>query len=380
MFGKFAVLNAREITLLISECRVCYDMVLIPCFVLGAEVFSAQYRGVPGVVANFVWSLGMMLLNLIAYFVRPWRRLYIAAYMPLLITISYYWFMNESLFWLAVNNDHDHINRILRQAYKVNSTKPEEQLFYLSEKSESDQELNSFALTTMISSARKSMKAITSSRPYAFSLFFGCLIMSLGTFLYWGFTLSAAMFSNNLYLQLFITAAVEIPKIVVCSVATKYFGRKTLLLSSHVVIAAIAITFGFLPDNKRNALNSINHIAKFMASVNVDFIWIYVPELFPTRYRQFGFGVAMVLSRTIAAFCPLLENSIRTQRLLTMNVIATLALVAAGGIIFLPETKIHTMLQLSDMKSMKTNADPFFKGIKNIINKFKWTDGNEEKN
>ncbi|KAL7675612.1 hypothetical protein ACOME3_001878 [Neoechinorhynchus agilis] len=177
---------------------------------------------------------------------------------------------------------------------------------------------------------------------------------------YFGFTLSASAFSSNIYLHFFITTIIDIPQIVLCSVATKFFGRKTLSLFTNLLLVVISIIFAVLPTGNQAALNVFNHIAKFSASTNADIVWMLVTELFPTKYRQFGFGFASFVAGIVTALSPFLKDQLTSQRLATMLSIGGFALFAAILIIFLPETKYHTMAELSDMKGLRQCARETF--------------------
>ncbi|KAL7668353.1 hypothetical protein ACOME3_009055 [Neoechinorhynchus agilis] len=307
-------------------------------YILTVEVFAAEYRGTPCIMANFIWGIGMLILDLVAYFVRGWWNLYLTVYVPVAVTVLYYWIMRESLFWLAVHKRRADVNKILTEAYKMNSTKPQDQKFFSLEDDIGLIVDDSEAQTrvTLLNRIKKNLRAMFSSIVFPYSLFCGCLIMSLATFGYFGFTLSASAFSSNVYLHFFITAVVEIPQFVSCGIAMKFFGRETKYF--HQSFAC-----------NKAALNVFNHIAKLSAAANSDIVWMFVSELFPTKYRQFG---------------PFLKDQLTSQRLVTMLSIGGFALFVAILIIFLPETKYHTSSELSDMKGLGQCARETFSRIR----------------
>ncbi|KAL7675480.1 hypothetical protein ACOME3_001746 [Neoechinorhynchus agilis] len=339
---------------------------------IGAIVLSmfgdnfAEYRGTPCIMINFIWGLGMYILDLVAYFVRGWRNLYLTVYVPVAITVLYYWIMRESLFWLAVRKRQADVNKILTEAYKMNSTKQQDQMFFSLEDDigliADDSETQT--RVTLLNRIKKNLRAMFSSIVFPYSLFCGCLMMSLATFGYFGLTLSASAFSSNIYLHFFITAIIEIPQIVLCSVAMKFFGRKTLCVSINLFLVLISIIFAVLPSGNKAALNVFNHIAKFSAAASADFAWLFTSELFPTKFRQFGFGFAFVVAGIVTALSPFLKDQLTSQRLETMLSIGGFALFVAILIIYLPETKYHTISELSDMKGLRQCARETFSRIR----------------
>ncbi|KAL7668424.1 hypothetical protein ACOME3_009126 [Neoechinorhynchus agilis] len=335
-------------------------------YILTVEVFAAEYRGTPCIMANFIWGIGMLILDLVAYFVRGWRNLYLTVYVPIAITVLYYWIMRESLFWLAVHKRQADVNKILTEAYKMNSTKPQDQMFFSLEDDiglivdDSEDQTR----VTLLNRIKKNLRAMFSSIVFPYSLFCGCLIMSLATFGYFGFTLSASAFSSNVYLHFFITAVIEIPQFVSCGIAMKFFGRKTLSIFANLLLVLISIIFAVLPSGNKAALNVFNHIAKLSAAANSDIVWMFVSELFPTKYRQFGFGFAFFFAEIITALSPFLKDQLTSQRLVTMLSIGGFALFVAILIIYLPETKYHTISELSDMKGLGQCARETFSRIR----------------
>ncbi|KAL7676282.1 hypothetical protein ACOME3_002541 [Neoechinorhynchus agilis] len=320
----------------------------ISCHILSVEIFAVEYRGIPFIKANFVWCIGMLMLDLVAYFVRGWRNLYLTVYVTVAITVLHYWIMRESLFWLAVHKRKADVNEILTEAYKMNSTKPQDQMFLLLD----DIRLiadNSEVQTrvTLLNRIKKNLKAMFSSIVFPYSLFCG-----------------SSAFSSNIYLHFFITTIIEIPQFVLCSVAAKFFGRKTLSLFSNLLLAFIFV----LPSSNNEALKVFNHIAKFSTSTNGDIVWMLVTELFPTKYRQFGFGFAFFVAGIVTALSPFLKDQLTTQRLATMLSNGGFALFAAILIIFLPETKYHTMAELSDMKGLGQCARETFSWMLRKLN------------
>lgn len=57
------------------------------------EIFSEQYRGILTVVILSFWSLGAIVLGIMAYFFREWWSLQLATGVPMVIGIVCSWYV-----------------------------------------------------------------------------------------------------------------------------------------------------------------------------------------------------------------------------------------------------------------------------------------------
>lgn len=68
------------------------------------ELVPPKKRTFCGFTWEVFWGFGMVLLGIIAYFVRDWRHLQIALAIPTLITLAYTWIFPESPRWYLAKN------------------------------------------------------------------------------------------------------------------------------------------------------------------------------------------------------------------------------------------------------------------------------------
>ena len=61
------------------------------CAVAVMELFPTDQRTFAGTFVEFAWTLGLVTLTPIAYFIRDWRSLVLALGLPHIITIVFYW-------------------------------------------------------------------------------------------------------------------------------------------------------------------------------------------------------------------------------------------------------------------------------------------------
>lgn len=100
---ELAVTKVRNLTtqkilhLLLStlhSCVQCLGMLADFCiYVSGLEWVDIQHRTLSGIVTSVFWSFGNMLLALIAYLVRDWRWLLVAATLPCAVGMLSTWWV-----------------------------------------------------------------------------------------------------------------------------------------------------------------------------------------------------------------------------------------------------------------------------------------------
>ena len=88
-----------------------------------------ESRMIAGVIFMMFFSLGFMLMGVLAFFVTDWRFYQIALTIPGLIFLAYWWIIPESTRWLLANNrKYKAIKQIKRIAESNNVIVPKEML------------------------------------------------------------------------------------------------------------------------------------------------------------------------------------------------------------------------------------------------------------
>jgi hypothetical protein len=57
----------------------------------GVEMTGPARRELSGMIIEFFWSIGMVVIVLIAYFLHDWRHLQLTVSLPGLVFAVYYW-------------------------------------------------------------------------------------------------------------------------------------------------------------------------------------------------------------------------------------------------------------------------------------------------
>ena len=89
-------------------------------FVLIIELLDKQKREMSSVLLNYMFSIGGVIVGVIAYLDRNWRHLTLWIAVPPIIFIFEYWFVPESLCWLISNKLYSRAYKLVQKAAKAN--------------------------------------------------------------------------------------------------------------------------------------------------------------------------------------------------------------------------------------------------------------------
>uniref|UniRef100_A0A8C9TZ08 Si:dkey-166k12.1 n=1 Tax=Scleropages formosus TaxID=113540 RepID=A0A8C9TZ08_SCLFO len=169
--------------------------VIINAFVLGTEWTCTRHRMLAGIITDYFFGLGYMLLAGVAYLVRDWRKLQLAISAPGFLFIFYIWVLPHSARWLLANDRRDEAIVLLRRAAAVNGKDfPSTKFEILPEQRRSHTAVDLVRTPQM--------------RKRAIILFY---IWFVNVLVYYGLSLGVSHLGVNLYLTQFVFGVVEIP-------------------------------------------------------------------------------------------------------------------------------------------------------------------------
>lgn len=305
-------------------------------FVLGMELVGPRARVIGGAVISCFYSAGMVLLAVIAMWVKNWRILQ-AIYAPGLICFVYYWFLPESVRWLQSQGRTAEVKKIMLKAAKMNG------------KTLSDQEFSKFELSPMSEKIEDEHPVQKRSNSEAFKKIFKSKILLsrlincafcwiTNSFVYIGLSLSAVSVGGNKYTNFILVALVEIPAYAVTPFFSDKFGRKLSLCVSLLIAGVCCVAFAFIPEDYDTAKLIVFLAGKFAITIAFTVIYVFTAELFPTELRHSMLGTCSMVGRIgsiIAPQTPLLAEIYKALPFFLFGGIS----VASGLLILLvPET------------------------------------------
>lgn len=341
-------------------------------YTLVMEVAGPKERSVFGPLTRMGRSIGIIVLTVIAYFLRDYTYIQLAVTLPQVIWL--YWLTNikESPRWLLCRGKIDEAVAVIEDAVKTNGIDLMETLKVKDIRKEVVKMYDAIQLQKVILqriSAASEVKAESNAESNTgdnrqpktlsfISLFktpvmrknsiIMCFNWFITVFIYYALSLNVQDLGGNIYVNFLISGLVEIPSIILCIYALKKAGRRTILASSMLVlfVASVAsIPFFFIEFSGSVPTRvSLAMIGKFAATIAFSVNYLYSTEIYPTEIRQIGLGVNSATSRLGSMLSPFIkELNEFTHVSVSMTVFGITSLLNAFLVMLLPETKGQTI-------------------------------------
>uniref|UniRef100_A0A667XAJ7 Si:dkey-166k12.1 n=1 Tax=Myripristis murdjan TaxID=586833 RepID=A0A667XAJ7_9TELE len=299
--------------------------IIINAFVLGTEWTCTQRRMLAGIITDYAFGLGYMLLAGVAYLIRDWRKLQLAISAPGFLFIFYIWVLPQSARWLLANDRREEAIVLLRKAALVNGRvlPPTVQV----EKCE------------MAGAGKQKYTAMDlvrtpQMRKRAIILFY---IWFVNVLVYYGLSLGASRLGTNLYLTQFVFGLVEIPArslvllVLPCS--------RRLSQSGFLAVGGLACLLMLaVPADYPNLLTGLAMLGKFGITASFAVIYVYTAEIFPTVLRQTGIGMSSMFARMGGVLAPIINMLHNRSPTAPLVIFGCSPLLGAVLALALPET------------------------------------------
>ncbi|XP_056451271.1 solute carrier family 22 member 6-like [Gadus chalcogrammus] len=268
-------------------------------FSLIVEWIPTRVRTVVGTGTGYFYTMGQLLLALVAYFIRDWRWLTFAVSLPFYVAFLYSWWLLESSRWLALKNKPEQAVKNLRAVARYNGRRADGKKI--------DVEVVQSSMKKEMSGCKSSYTSLDLFRTPTMRKMTVCLsaVWFATSFAYYGLSMDLQKFGVDIYLIQVIFGAVDFPAKVIINITMSYCGRR-LSQCGGIVLAGITILSNlFVPYDKQMLRTCLAVIGKgcLAASFNCCFLWS--GELYPTILRQSGLGWVSMMARLGAMAAPL---------------------------------------------------------------------------
>ncbi|XP_033115700.1 organic cation transporter protein-like, partial [Anneissia japonica] len=248
--------------------------IFLIAFIIGTELVGPSKRTFAGIVIEFYFASGYMILALLAFLIREWRYLQLAITLPLVLYFLMIPFIPESVRWLISKNRLEEAEKIIRDCAETNKVYnlPDKLFEEGTRKNEKEDIQINYTMIDLFRTPNMRLKTI--------NVLYNWMVNSL---VYYGLSLSAADIGGRDYLAFFLSGLVEIPAYISCLFAIDRWGRR-VVLCFYMVLGGIAC-FGtiWLPEGVWRTTVSL--IGKFGIAASFAIIYIFSAELFPTPVR-----------------------------------------------------------------------------------------------
>ncbi|XP_033116929.1 organic cation transporter protein-like [Anneissia japonica] len=305
--------------------------IYLVAFVISTEIVGPKPRTFTGIVIELFFAIGYMLLAILAYFIRSWRHLELAASIPIILTFIMYPFIPESPRWLVTQQRYKEATDILKKMAEENGT------VLPSEFSEPDEMASRMKIEACENYKKHTCVDLVRTpnmRKKSFNLFYNWTVNSL---VYYGLSLGTSNMGINDYVAMFVSGAVEFPAVVFCLSTASRFGRGRTI--SFVMIAGGLACFTTLFLPKGVVLVGVAMVGKFCITSSFALIYIFSAEQFPTPVRAVGIGCCSVSARIGGIMAPQILFIGKLWEPVVPYLVFSVASISAGLLVLLlPET------------------------------------------
>ncbi|XP_046875874.1 solute carrier family 22 member 13 isoform X2 [Hypomesus transpacificus] len=348
--------------------------VIINAFVLGTEWTCTKRRMLAGIITDYAFGFGYMLVAGIAFFIRDWRKLQLAISAPGFLLIFYIWVLPNSARWLLANDRQEEAIALLRKAALVNGrvfpptvqvpthahTLAHTQYTLFQCPSNTGVCVCQMERCQMAARGRQSFSAADlvrtpQMRKRALILFY---VWFVNVLVYYGLSLGVSRLGTDLYLTQFVFGVIEIPARSLVLLFLPFSRRLTQ--SAFLALGGVACLLTLLvPEEHPNLRTALAMVGKFGITASFAVIYVYSAELFPTVLRQTGIGVSSMFARMGGVLAPVI-NMLHTRSPSTpMFIFGTAPLLGAVLALALPETANRPLPDtVEDAETWDTRTPP----------------------
>ncbi|XP_053301813.1 organic cation transporter protein [Pleuronectes platessa] len=270
--------------------------VIMNAFVLGTEWTGPKERMLAGIITDYFFGFGYILLAGLAYLIRDWRKLQLAISAPGFLFIFYIWVLPKSARWLMANDREEEAWELIRKAAQMNGkplTKDHEMcpVYKTEEKTKVKKKHSCIDLVRTPKMRKQSL--------IVFYLWF------VNVLVYYGLSLNISDFGMNIYLTQLIFGLVEMPARTI-TLFTLNRSRKISQLTFLAVGGTACLLTIFIPSELSVIKTVLAMIGKFGITASLSIIYVYSAEVFPTVIRQNGIGLGSMCARSGGVLAPMM--------------------------------------------------------------------------
>lgn len=295
-------------------------------YVLLTEIVGVKYRRTVGILFQMFFSVGVLILPLLAYFITDWRWLQVAITAPYILFLTYYRFIPESPRWLLSQNRSAQAEDVTVAIAKENK----KTLYSDFETLCSDE--GDSATASLLDLIRT-----PNMRKHTLILMFNWFTSAV---VYQGLIMQVGIAGGNVYIDFFISGLVEFPAAFLILFTIERVGRRLPFAIANIVAGVSCVVAAFIPENIHWLKLVVACIGRLGITMAFELLVFVNTELYPTFVRNLGVSVCSTLCDVGGIISPFMLYRLAAVWLeLPLIIFGAVAIIAGGLVLLLPETR-----------------------------------------
>lgn len=290
------------------------------------EIVGTKWREIVSVLYQVPFNLGHLTLPLFAYYFRDWHHLQFALSIPSIVLISYYWLVPESPRWLFTVGRVEESSAVLEKAAAFNNLPTAAIRIDLEKHALHSQSGANVSRGNIIDLVRT-----PNMRKKTIAMCFNWFVCGLSFF---GVAQYIGQSDGNIFVNVAVSAALELPGTLLCMYTMKRFGRKRTLIASNTLGGGCMLLVAIFPT----AQVPLACVALVGMSISFPTVYLYAGELFPTVVRNVGIGTASMIARIGSMVAPFLLSTKVYSFIFPPIILGVIPIIGALLVLLLPET------------------------------------------
>ncbi|XP_011897247.1 PREDICTED: solute carrier family 22 member 11 isoform X1 [Cercocebus atys] len=325
--------------------------ILLSSLTLMVEWTMTSRRAATMTVVGCAFSAGQAALGGLAFALRDWRTLQLAASVPFFAISLISWWLPESARWLIIKGKPDQALQELRKVARINGHK----------------EAKNLTIEVLMSSMEE--EAAAAKEPQSVLDLFcvpvlrwrSCAMLVVNFSLmisYYGLVFDLQSLGRDIFLLQALFGAVDFLGRATTALLLSFLGRRTIQAGSQVMAGLAILANMLVPQDLQTLRVVFAVLGKGCFGISLTCLSIYKAELFPTPLRMTADGILHSVGRLGAMMGPLILMSRQALPLLPPLLYGIISIASSLVVLFfLPETQgLPLPDTIQDLESQKSTA------------------------